>query len=112
MKNQETIFAIKHDIATLENNIIIREAFLETWSHMPSAIIDKAENIRDTKVIAKLKKTLAKLEKEDRKTWKESLAIAHAHGGICSWWIENWGWVLIGGITVVSTVAFVLWRAL
>jgi hypothetical protein len=105
MKNQETIFAIKHDIATLENTIIINEAWNEMRRLPGSYVIGQ-----DKKELAKLKKTLAKLEKEDRKIWKESLAVAH--GGICSWWIENWGWVLIGGITVISTITFVLWRAL
>jgi hypothetical protein len=105
MKNQETIFAIKHDIATLGNLIILLDARMAIYGE------DNLKAIAAYQIsIKKMKKIIAKLEKEDRKTWKESLAIAH--GGICSWWIENWGWVLIGGITVVSTVAFVLWRAL
>jgi hypothetical protein len=105
MKNQEAIFAIKHDIAALTGNIRILDAKMELYGENNTKAIATTR-----KAIAKLQKTIAKLEKEDRKIWKEALAIAH--GGIYSWWIENWGWVLIGGITIVSTVAFVLWRAL
>lgn len=104
MKNQETIFAIKHDIAILQDNIRLREAWQEMFG------IKTKQNKLDKIAIKKMQKTIAKLETADRKTWEEALKIAHA-GKIKAWWIENWGWVWIGFLIVLSIVAIVvLWR--
>ena len=74
MKNQESIFDIKCDIAQLKQNIAIRNIMLSDF--IDEAHIDNYEygNFRDYRMLRKLEKRKAKLEKQDRKTWRECLA--------------------------------------
>jgi hypothetical protein len=104
MKNQETIMHIKSDIVTLKQNIEVRKEWLNFFE------VDdddrKLLNKIDTKTISRLEKTVRKLEKEDRKTWREALIIAH--GGIRAWWLEDWPWVMLSCGSLIGLIILFL----
>lgn len=76
MKNQESIFDIKHDIAVLKNNIRIRTMLLEDYCNLNLQTTYQKNNKYDKKIIKKLEKTVQKLENQDQKTWRQCLQIA------------------------------------
>ncbi len=107
MKNQEAILGIKRDIESLKDLIRLREARIELAKDNKLEEVFLKRIARDQKEIAELEKVIKKLEQEDAKTWKEALAIAHS-GKLKEWWIENWAWIWIGFLIVVSSIIFVL----